>query len=151
MFRSLKQFLQRGAGGAPQDGETRAVHLATASLFLELMRSDFEILFSEQRQVLRSVERVLELNRDEAEELVHLAEQQVEETVSLYEFTAQIHGAFTSEQKVQVIENLWRIAFADGSLSHLEEHMMRKVKGLLHVPQKDYIAAKKRAREASRR
>lgn len=150
MFRALKDFFGQRTGGAPnQDAAQRhAVELATAALFVELMRSDFEILFEEQRQVLKAVERVLHLSRDEAEELVEMAEAAVDESVSIFDFTQEIHKTFTPEQKVEVLEGLWRIAFADGTLSHMEEHLLRKVKGLLHVPQKDYIAAKQRARAA---
>jgi uncharacterized tellurite resistance protein B-like protein len=150
VLRALRTLLQTGKAEVPrlEQDPQHAVRLATAALFVELMRSDFEILFAEQRQVLRSVERTLDLTRDEAEELLEMAETAVDDSVSLYDFTQEIHGAFTLEQKVAVLEGLWRIAFADGSLSHLEEHMLRKVKGLLHIGQKDYIAAKQRAREA---
>jgi uncharacterized tellurite resistance protein B-like protein len=150
MFQALKDFFGQRTGGATSESEAQrhAVELATAALFVELMRSDFEILFEEQRQVLHAVEEVLHLSRDEAEELVEMAEAAVDESVSIFDFTQEIHKTFTPEQKVEVLEGLWRIAFADGTLSHLEEHLLRKVKGLLHVPQKDYIAAKQRARAA---
>lgn len=150
MFQALRHLLQTGTTEAARldTDPQHAVRLATAVLFVELMRSDFEIFFAEQRQVLRSVERVLHLSRDEAEELLEMAEAAADESVSIFEFTQEIHNAFTPAQKVEVMEGLWRIAFADGSLSHMEDHMLRKIKGLLHIPQKDYIAAKQRAREA---
>ena len=150
MFQALKEFLGQPTGGATteSDSQHHAVELATAALFVAVMRSDFEILFEEQRQVLHAVEEVLHLSRDEAEELVEMAEAAVDVSVSIFDFTQEIHRTFAPEQKVEVLEGLWRIAFADGTLSHMEEHLLRKVKGLLHVPQKDYIAAKQRARAA---
>jgi uncharacterized tellurite resistance protein B-like protein len=47
---------------------------------------------------------------------------------------------------VEIIERLWQIAFADNHLDKHEEHLVRKVADLLHVPHRDFIAAKKRAR-----
>ena len=44
-----------------------------------------------------------------------------------------------------LIENLWRIAFADGELHHYEEHVIRRIAGLIHVSHMDFIAAKLRA------
>ncbi len=41
---------------------------------------------------------------------------------------------------------MWRVAYADAELSAHELHLMRKVAGLLHVPDSAYIAAKMRAK-----
>jgi uncharacterized tellurite resistance protein B-like protein len=40
------------------------------------------------------------------------------------------------------------VAFADARKDALEEHMVRKIAGLLHVPHPDFIEAKQRARGA---
>ena len=53
-----------------------------------------------------------------------------------------INGAYTPEQKVRLVEVLWRIAYANESLHKYEEHMVRKVADLLHVPHSAFIAAK---------
>ncbi|MFN9185138.1 MAG: TerB family tellurite resistance protein [Betaproteobacteria bacterium] len=41
---------------------------------------------------------------------------------------------------------MWRVAYADAELSAHELHLMRKVAGLLHVPDSACIAAKMRAK-----
>jgi uncharacterized tellurite resistance protein B-like protein len=48
-----------------------------------------------------------------------------------------------------MIEHMWRVAYADSTLSAWEQHLVRKVADLLHVSQGDYIAAKMRAREGA--
>ena len=41
---------------------------------------------------------------------------------------------------------LWLVAFADGKKDAHEEHMVRKIAGLLHVAHPDFIDAKLKAR-----
>jgi len=48
-----------------------------------------------------------------------------------------------------VIELMWAAAYADGELSAHEQHVMRKIAGLLYVPDSTYIAAKMRAKAAA--
>ena len=68
----------------------------------------------------------------------------LEEAVSLYEFTAVINDQFDREQKIDLVEMLWRVAYADQELDQYEEYFVRKIADLLHVSHKDYIQAKLR-------
>ena len=56
--------------------------------------------------------------------------------------------AYSPEEKIRLIELLWQIAYANESLHKYEEHLVRKIADLLHVPHKAYIAAKFRANES---
>jgi len=53
-----------------------------------------------------------------------------------------INKGFTQEQKVTLIKTLWQIAYADGELDKYEEHMVRKMADLLHVPHLEFIKTK---------
>jgi uncharacterized tellurite resistance protein B-like protein len=37
---------------------------------------------------------------------------------------------------------LWEVSFSDGHAGAHEEHLVRKVAGLLHVPHRDFIRMK---------
>ena len=113
---------------------------------MEMVRSDFEIDREEIQAVEAAVRDLVGTDEEALHELLRQAERNAEESVSLYEFTRVLHEKLTPEQKLEVVEALWRIAFADGRLDDHELHMMRKIQGLLHIPQKDLIAAKQRAR-----
>jgi len=126
--------------------QQHGVSLATAALLVEMTRSDFEVHPEERKTVETAMTKLLHLSPEEAASILELAEQKADDSVSLYEFTSLIHDKFSPERKVEVVEHLWRVAFADGRLADHEMHMMRKVKGLLHIPQRDYVAAKQRAR-----
>ena len=146
MLRSLHQFFEErispllGARGEA-DAEQR-VRLATAALFIEMMRADFEVTAEERRKLEDLVRETLALDENEARELLATAEREVESSVELFQFTRLIDEAFTPEQKAKVVERLWRIAYADDNVDRLEEHLVRKIANLLHVPHRDYIAAK---------
>ncbi len=152
MIRSIRQFFEQkilsSSASAEDDGD-HALNLATAALFIEVVRSDFQVKEEEKRAVEASLGQLLDLSNDETAELIQLAEQEADESVSLFEFTSLVHNNFSPEKKARMMELLWRVAFADGRLDHHEEHLMRKIQRLLHVPQKDYIATKLRARDST--
>jgi uncharacterized tellurite resistance protein B-like protein len=148
---TLRQFFEerislfRGTARDDTDVEHR-LRLATAALFIEMMRADFEVHDEERRKLEALVRETLELDDDETRELLAAAEREVDVAVELFQFTRLIDEAFTPEQKAQVVERLWRIAYADDQVDRLEEHLVRKIANLLHVSHRDYIAAKRAAR-----
>ena len=89
------------------------------------------------------------LSADEADTLVRLAEEESSQATDYYQFTSLINRHFSAEQKEQVIEHLWEVAYADGRLDAHEEYLVRKVADLVHVPHATYVAAKLRARDGA--
>ena len=53
----------------------------------------------------------------------------------------------TVEQKRQLVESLWRIAYADAELAGHEEYLVRKIAGQLGLSTADLVETKVRARE----
>jgi uncharacterized tellurite resistance protein B-like protein len=132
---------------APGPAGEHALRLAAAALLFEIVRADGEVK-AEERTVMRAaVQGTFGLTAEETAELMELAESASRSAISLYEFTQKVDEAFSAEQKKRVVELLWLVAFADGSKDALEEHLIRKIAGLLHVPHPDFIDAKIRARQ----
>jgi uncharacterized tellurite resistance protein B-like protein len=132
---------------APGPAGEHALRLAAAALLFEIVRADGEVK-AEERTVMRAaVQGTFGLTAEETSELMELAESASRSAISLYEFTQKVDEAFSAEQKKRVVELLWLVAFADGSKDALEEHLIRKIAGLLHVPHPDFIDAKIRARQ----
>jgi uncharacterized tellurite resistance protein B-like protein len=151
MIRAIQRFfnarIASRAGQADADSE-HALHLATAALFIEVMRADFAVKEEERAMVVEAVREALALSPEETAELVQLAEEEARQSVSLFEFTRLVDRGFSPDQKKEVVELLWRIALADSHLEMHEEYTVRKIAGLLHVPHQDFIEAKRRARQA---
>jgi uncharacterized tellurite resistance protein B-like protein len=149
---SLRDFFTRRiASEAQAPGETgeHALRLAAAALLFEVVRADGEVK-PEERTVMRAaVQSTFDLSAEETRVLVDLAEAESRSAISLFEFTRVIDEAFSAGQKKRVVELLWLVAFADAEKHAHEEHLVRKIAGLLHVPHPDFIDAKIRAREKS--
>ncbi len=153
MLDSIKRFFEeRVAAEAAQpspEAREHGLRLAAAALLFEIVRADDEIREEERTVVGASIQGTFGLAQEEAEELMRLAEEEARDATSLYEFTHLIDKAFSPEQKKRVVELLWLVAFADGEKHAHEEHLVRKIAGLLHVPHPDFINAKIRARAES--
>ncbi len=155
MLGSIRRFFQDRVQGeaARPDAESRehGLRLAAAALFFEIVRADAEVK-EEERTVMRTaIQGTFGLSAAEAEELMALAEEASRRSASLYELTNLVDQGLSSEQKKRIVELLWLVCFADAEKHALEEHLLRKIAGLLHVRHPDFIDAKIRAREESDR
>jgi len=119
-----------------------AVQLATAALLIEMTHADFHVTEDERDAVKRALKKAFKLSQEETKELISLAEQEVKEAASLYQFTGLIDKNFTPEQKRHVVEMLWRVAFADDHKDMHEEYLVRKIADLIHISHKDFIQAR---------
>jgi len=147
MLNALKDFFDRHVGAVPgDDAETAAekAQLAAAALMMEVALSDQRLSDEERQSLLASAQRKFGLSADKASELLTLAEKQARDAHDLFQFTSKVNASFTPDQKAKLIEEMWRAAYADGSLSDLEEHVICRVADLLHVPHARFIAAKLR-------
>ena len=86
-----------------------------------------------------------DLDKTKIDELISLAEDEVDHSVSLHEFSETINNELSAKEKVNIIENLWFVAYADAYLHKYEEYYIRKIADLLHVSHSDYIKTKLKA------
>lgn len=149
MLKSIRDFFERNvaaSGGRPPS--RHSIELATAALLIEVVRCDAGVTADERRSVETAVREKFGLAPDEAETLIRLAEDEVSQANDLFQFTSLVNRDFTQEQKLSVIELMWRAALADEHISAHEHHALRRIAELLHIPHGDYIAAKTRAQAA---
>jgi uncharacterized tellurite resistance protein B-like protein len=78
---------------------------------------------------------------------VALAQDEVSRAVSLYEFTRLVDQRFTPDQKRHIVGLLWEVALSDARIEGREEHLIRKIATLLHVPHQAFIEEKIAARD----
>ncbi len=149
MLRAIQKFFETNVSAAESgaSGNDERIRLATAALFVEMTRADFEVVAVEDRMVLESIQSTLAIGPQQAEELLELAKAEASEAVELFQFTRLVDREFSNERKAHIIQSLWEVALADSYLDRHEEGMVRKVADLLHVPHSEFIAAKKRARK----
>lgn len=149
MLNALRQFFQHATAASGELGEpTVSVQLATAVLLVEAMRADQEVAPEERAALSRILQQSYGLDGMQVQDLLELAEERSRQANDFFAFTNVLNQRLTQEQKVQVIERMWQLAYVDASADAGETHVISRVAGLLHVPHGDYIAAKLRARDA---
>ncbi|UUZ68847.1 TerB family tellurite resistance protein [Polaromonas sp. P2-4] len=152
MLQTLKDLFDTFTASAQSPSQAEREHalqLATAVLLVEAMRADPAIDAAERNTVVAALRNKFALADDELARLVELAEQTAKSAYDYHRFTSSLNEHFTQAQKIQVIENMWQVAYADAHLDAHENHLISKIAGLLYVTHGEYIAAKMRAKEAA--
>lgn len=148
MLKALKTIFEENISRFNDDADqTHSLELASAALLFEISRADEDVSSIETTEIANAMRQTFDLGEDELNELLSAANDAVADAVSLYDFTGVVNEQFDRQQKIQLIEMLWRVAFADNQLDQYEEYYVRKIAELLHVSHKDYIKTKLRVQE----
>lgn len=121
------------------------VQLAAAVLLVEVAWQDETFDDAERARVLDLVRSHFDMTAEEAETLLAAAEKAVEGSTQILPFTRTIKDRFTPEERIEMVEMLWEVVYADGVLHDREVALMRQIGGLVYVSDRDRGAARKRA------
>ena len=149
MLKRITTFFESTMSVTVTDSADNAEHkkqMAAAALFIEVLKSDYEHRDEEWAAVETALHDLFGLSSDEITQITDIAEEEVHNATSLNGFTRCINDHYSNEEKIKVVEMLWRIALADGVIDKHENHVMRKIGALLYIPHKDYVRAKQQAR-----
>lgn len=151
MLKALAEIFEKAFqpdGEAPAASREHALRLATAVLLVEVARADYAEALAEEDAMLALLKASFELNDEESELLLAEAKTEADHAASLQSFTRELHEQLTAEEKQRIVAMLWRVAFADDHLDKYEDHLVRKIAGLLYVSHGDLIRIRNRvARE----
>jgi len=145
MIDMIRTFFEKNLEPSDSEDENaklKTYELAGAALMVELMQSDHQLDKRESEEFMSVLEETFELDHADMEEITELAKQEARQATSLYEFTRLINDNYQYEDKVKLVENLWRLAFADEKLDKYEESMIRQVAELIYVSHSDFIQSK---------
>ena len=135
-------FAGSGSAGAPLGPDE--LHVAAAALLVEAACLDGHFDEDERRVITSALQTQFGLDGDEAGDLVRAGIEAQDDSNQLYAFTRVIKDRFDHADKVRMIEMLWEVALADGDIHHYESNLVRRVAGLLYVPDPESGAARKR-------
>ena len=121
------------------------IQVAAAALLVEAAEMDSSFDESERAKVLELVQSRFDLSEDEAQSLIRLARERVAESSQLYGFTRVVKDQFDHDERVELMEMLWEVVYADRVLHDHEASLMRRIAGLIYVPDRESGAARKRA------
>jgi len=116
-----------------------ALRLATAALLMEVARADHDVSAAERQVIDRLVREHFSVSEEIASTVSALAERHAQESTSLYPFTRLINAEYDLQDRIRLVRMLWQVAFSDGNKDKHEEHLVRKVAELLHVPHREFV------------
>ena len=149
MLNKLSDFLSTVIAPASAEGRPdHTLQLATAVLLIEVMRSDADSTDEEQGAILNILKVRFQLADAELAQLTELGHRTAKAANDFHLFTSLINRELAMPEKVRIIEYMWQVAYADRQISEHENHLIRKIAGLLYISHGDYIAAKMRAKPA---
>ena len=140
LFERLSQALNPQVD-EPRDVE-RAQRIAAAVLLLEMAHADHRHDDAEYAEIRRQLQGHFALDAAETDELIADAAPRAEQSVSLYKYLKTLNDGLTESEKRQVMEMLWRGAYADHHIDAHEEHLLRELSELLYLPHEQFIRAK---------
>jgi uncharacterized tellurite resistance protein B-like protein len=117
----------------------------SALLLVEISRADSEIDDTELSTIAEAIKSSSHsIDSAEIDEIIASAKQDSDNTISFREHVRLINKNCSREQKLSLIEQMWRVAYADGDLDKYEEYTIRKLADLLYVEHQELIKAKLR-------
>ncbi|MCR6629742.1 MAG: TerB family tellurite resistance protein [Magnetospirillum sp.] len=142
MLGLLKSLLGPSDAVAPAAAQLR---LAVATLMVEAATLDGSFDAVERRRLLDLLAARFELAPEAAERLLEEARAAQDKAVALEGMTRTIKNALDHDQRVEVLEMLWEVVYADGQLHDYEANLLRRLAGLVYVSDQEAGAARKRA------
>ena len=152
MFEALKNLIagtRNESQGRPGADPNRSLQVAACALLLEIAHADDEFTDDERQHIEEVVVRHFDLAPAEARSVMAVADEARRESVDLHQFTAVVSRAYDEGQRLVLAELLWRIVYADGTLSQREASLARKLGYLLELPPGYLAEARRKATEAS--
>ncbi|UCD80998.1 MAG: TerB family tellurite resistance protein [Desulfobacterales bacterium] len=145
MLDSLKHFFNKDAAEGYQKDDHRSAHdvrVAACALFVEMARIDEKFTPTETETILSILQEKYGLVREHADALLAEADQELEQSVDLWQFAKLINENYSIDEKMEIIEILWRMVFVDGKMDRYEHYLMNKVKNLLRLSHDQLIGVK---------
>src|SRR6202040_4383765 len=99
---------------------------------------------TERGVISRLLESRFSLSRSAANDLLAAGETAASESAELFHFTRIVNERLSFEERVELIEMLWEVAYADGVLDEYEDSLLRRVGGLIYVPDRERGEARQR-------
>jgi len=148
MLNVLKNLFDSAQADArPAAGfERRQLHVAVAVLLHEARRADYVEGEDENAPAEQALAELFGLERGQAAALLEEARVKARKLNSFYAPLSVVKREFGLEDRIRLIEHLWRVAYADGQLNYYEDHYVRKIAHLLYVPNTQSMLARNRAR-----
>ena len=144
MLKRIKSILSGTTSQPEADKVEDERQIAAAALLVEAATLD-DVFDDDERATIAAVlGQHFAIDAEACTALIEAAEEAQEESNHLLRFTRTIKDSYSPEDRIEIIEMLWEVAYADGVLHDYEANLLRRVGGLIYVSDQDRGEARKR-------
>ena len=142
----IGRLIEIFTGQAPQHrhGRSDELQVAVAALLIEAARMDAGFDPAERTMIRDLLARRFDLAPAETDRLLGAAGDAQDRSVEMYRYIRRITDGYDAGERIELIEMLWDVAYADGTLDPQEDALVRRIAGLIHVSDQERGAARKR-------
>jgi uncharacterized tellurite resistance protein B-like protein len=145
MIKRLKQIFAN-VPAASDSGEKienpHDIRVATCALFLEMANIDGEFDEKERGSIMKILAKEYDLSGEDAAELTRAADDERKGKIDLWQYTNLINRNYSDDEKIRVVEMLWRVVYSDGRMDAHEDYLVHKLAKLLRLNHDQLIDAK---------
>jgi uncharacterized tellurite resistance protein B-like protein len=128
----------------PEAAPLDDMHMAVAVLLLEAAHRDDHFSQEERTTIERLLSEKFALSAPQCAQLMAASEAMSERAVQLHPYTQAISQRMTPEERIQFVEMLWEVVYADGVLDPEEDALIRRLGVLVRVTDRERVLAKQR-------
>ena len=106
------------------------------ALLIHAAKIDENYTEAEKKIIKMAIMQLNQIDENEAEKLLKIAEKKEEESNQIVEFTKEIKKQ-PMEFRLKIIEIIWKIVYSDSTSDNFESNLIRRICGLLYISDKD--------------
>lgn len=142
MLDLFSKIIGKGVENSEVSSGMEPVAIATAVFLLEIAHADSQVHHLEEVAVKDGLMDLFQKSESQVDSLLEKARKARDKSFDLYQFAKEINGYFQIEEKRGILENIWRVVFADGVVDKYEEALVRKIAKLMRLSHREMIQAK---------
>ena len=102
-----------------------------AALLIHAARID-ENYSSEEKEIVKKTLIEIGVKKENLENIIKKAENIESNSVQILDYTKEVKN-MSNDEKIKIIETLWRIIFSNNKADVYETNLMRRLEGLLYI------------------
>ena len=141
MFDKLKSIFDKKIEEESEQFDTIQIAIST----LMIQTAVYDGIFDEQEKskILELIKKYFNFNEDQKLALFKIAIKVNDDSNDMQQFTRVLNDNLSEEEKLNIIEMLWKIIISDGHIDDYENTLIRKISGLLYISDRDVGQIKK--------
>ena len=141
MFDKLKSIFDKKI--EEENDQFDTVQIAISTLMIQTAVYDGIFDEKEKSEILELIKKYFGLTEDQKLSLFKIAMKVNDNSNDMQQFTRVLNTNLSEDEKLNIIEMLWKIIISDGHIDDYENALIRKISGLLYISDRDVGRIKK--------